>query len=186
MALFAYSTDGTTVIRTRGVLPKNLQRKLTDGTWRQIDPADPDLADFGWYPVTEVPDPGDSHLTITHDGSGFTQTWTFDQALQDARVRAELTPQIDDLNATVGILVEDAFKHQYQGEYLAGQLGALVTALVNAGALDATTGASVAPDQAQLDAIHASVRDQIQALDADPVAREAMVVDRLQKARGLK
>ncbi len=87
MTLFTFSTDGTTPINQRQSLPKQLVRDLATQQWSVATPGDSER--FGWYLVTEVPDPGDSAKTITHNGSVFVETWTFEQARQDDRLANE-------------------------------------------------------------------------------------------------
>jgi len=85
--MFIFSPDGTTPGATRSALPNRFIRKL-DGDWSIPTPETAE--EFGWYPVTEVPQPSVDHVvSITHDGSGFVQAWTFDQAARDARLASE-------------------------------------------------------------------------------------------------
>jgi len=82
--MFVESSDGITPGAVRGGLPNRFTRRA-DGAWSIPTPETAEA--FGWHPVAETAQPSPDHLrSITHDGTGFVTTWTFDQAAQDARL----------------------------------------------------------------------------------------------------
>ena len=84
---YVYSTDGSTIERLGG-LPRRLTRKLS-GEWET--PTVATAAEFGYYPVTVVPQPDADHVrTVENVSPGvFTEVWAFSQERQDARLAAE-------------------------------------------------------------------------------------------------
>lgn len=110
MTIYTFSTDGTTPEGRRSGLPLHLVRDLITREWSVAKPGASEA--FGWYPVTEVVDPGDSAKTITHNGSNFTETWTFEQARQDSRIAEEArqvkATAVDNAVATLRQWADDA------------------------------------------------------------------------------
>ena len=80
---YVESTDGTTIDRVVGTLPSRLTRRIADNAWST--PTDDTADQFGFYPVTEVPQPDPDHKrTIVNERKNvFTEQWAFDQDIAD-------------------------------------------------------------------------------------------------------
>ena len=84
---FIHSADGRTGGETRNALPDRFTQRLADGAW-SIPTADT-AADFGWFPVTDVPRPSDDHVrTVDLVAGVWTEVWTYDQQLADDNAAA--------------------------------------------------------------------------------------------------
>jgi len=87
MTTYLFSADGRTGGNTRNGLPDRFTQRLDDGAW-SIPTADT-AADFGWFPVRDVPQPSDDHVRTVDLVSGrWTEVWTFDQQLAEDNAAA--------------------------------------------------------------------------------------------------